>query len=354
MDLVAAALDLAPFTADLPGIGGRMKTEVEDFEVEEIPAYPPCGEGDHLYLRVEKRDVAAEQLTRHVSKALGISAADVGVAGLKDRRGVTRQWVSVPAACAERVEAINSEQVRVLEAVRHRHKLRTGHLRGNRFSILVREVVPEAMERAEAIVRRIEAAGFPNYYGMQRFGADAENIALGLALLRGERRPHELPTARRKFLLRMALSAVQSALFNAALAERLRDGLLSRVQRGDVLQVVASGGLFVCDDAEVDQPRYERWEVVPTGPLYGPKMRSPLDEPAGRERRVLEAAGLMASAFSEYAKLTSGARRAYAVRPEGLEVSQEATGLRFRFALPPGSYATVLLGEFMKAVGDCS
>ena len=87
-------------TADLPGIGGVIKHVPEDFEVEEIPAYEPCGEGEHLFLWIEKRDVPAERLVEHVARALGIARQDVGVAGLKDRRAVTRQYVSAPARCS--------------------------------------------------------------------------------------------------------------------------------------------------------------------------------------------------------------------------------------------------------------
>src|SRR6516162_8479537 len=93
-----------PFsTADLPGIGGRIKTEPEDFEVEEIPAYEPSSSGDFLYLWLEKRDLGAEYFVRQVARRLGIPADEVGTAGLKDRRAVTRQMVSVPARAEARL-----------------------------------------------------------------------------------------------------------------------------------------------------------------------------------------------------------------------------------------------------------
>ena len=85
-------------TADLPGIGGKIKTAPEDFEVEEIPAYEPSGQGDFLYLWIEKRDMGAEYFARQIAKRLGIPPGEIGTAGLKDRRAVTRQWVSLPAS----------------------------------------------------------------------------------------------------------------------------------------------------------------------------------------------------------------------------------------------------------------
>src|SRR5438876_6574542 len=107
-----AALPLV--TADLPGLGGRIKTVPEDFEVEEIPAYEPGGSGDYLYLWVEKRDMGAEYFVRQVARRLDIAVADVGTAGLKDRHAVTRQMVSVPAGVAERVDQLNGDGIRVL------------------------------------------------------------------------------------------------------------------------------------------------------------------------------------------------------------------------------------------------
>src|SRR5437667_5935533 len=122
-----------PFlTSDLPGVGGRIKEQIEDFEVEEIPAYEPSGQGDHLYLWIEKRDVGAEFLVRELAKRLGIRAGDIGTAGLKDRRAVTRQWVSVPKQVEDRLAAIDGDAIRILSVSRHKNKLSPGDVRGNR------------------------------------------------------------------------------------------------------------------------------------------------------------------------------------------------------------------------------
>src|ERR1700740_3029053 len=106
-------------TADLPGLGGRIRTQPEDFEVEEIPAYEPGGQGEFLYLWMEKRDLGAEFFTRQVAKRLGIAPGEVGTAGLKDRRAVTRQWVSVPDVGPERLAALEGAGIRVLRVSRH-------------------------------------------------------------------------------------------------------------------------------------------------------------------------------------------------------------------------------------------
>ncbi len=335
-------------TADLPGIGGVLKSVPEDFLVEEIPAYQPAGHGEHLFLWIEKRNTSADQLMQHLAWALDISRNDIGLAGLKDRRAIARQFVSVPARSESLMERINTEDIRVLSAARHSNKLKTNHLKGNRFSILVREVPHEAGELARPIAERLRAVGFPNYYGKQRFGRKGETLELGRALLRGEKTERDLPRVRKKFLLRLAMSSAQSDLFNKALADRLRSGLIGKVLPGDVMQVVASGGVFVVENAEQEQQRFDSGEIVTTGPLFGPKMRPAGGEIARREADVLEQAGLTLESFRRFPKLTPGSRRPYLVRPADLEIHPEAEGLRIEVTLPAGVYATTLLRELQK------
>jgi tRNA pseudouridine13 synthase len=280
---------------------------------------------------------------RRLAAALGIDERDVGTAGLKDRRAVTRQQISLPPPVTpEAVLALAVDGVRVLSAARHGNKLKTGHHRGNRFRLVVRElaVAPdEAERRATAILARLaRPPGAPAWYGEQRFGRDAGNVALGMRLLGGERVPGG-PRERR-----LLVSAVQSELFNRALEERLKDGLYARVITGDVLRKVETGGLFVSADPAVDQPRLEAGEVVPTGPMFGVEMRAPPEgsEAAAREAAVLAAAGLTRESFARVARLAEGARRPYGLAIG--EPSARAVGpnLELRFALPPGGYATVV------------
>lgn len=336
---------------DLPGIGGRLKVFPEDFIVEELPAYEPCGSGEHLFLWIEKRDVAAEDLVAHVAQTLGIRREEVGMAGLKDRRAVTRQYVSVPAASEPRLGGIEGVGIRVLRAARHRNKLRTGHLRGNRFDVLVRDPLPDAWSNSEAIAAAIRKRGFPNYFGDQRFGVGGATAQLGLDLLTGRKRPRDIEPRRRKFLLRLALSAAQSAVFNVVLGERLADGLLGIVLAGDVMQVTASGGGFIVEDVPREQDRYDQRETVVTGPLFGPKMKNPAGEPALREQRVLDRFGITPQRVAEFPKIVPGARRPFVIRADDLEIAPDPAGLRFRFTLPSGAYATTLLREFMQHDG---
>lgn len=342
-------MTLPHLTQDLPGIGGVLKQTPDDFVVEEIPAYLPGGEGEHLFLWIEKRDLAAEQLHARIARTLGLSRNDIGIAGLKDRRAVTRQFVSVPASCEAQVPALDAPDLRVLSAVRHRNKLRTGHLRGNTFAIVVRDVVPAALPHALALADVIRARGFPNYYGEQRFGIDDSTFDLGFDLLAGRRQPRDIPASRRRFLLRLSLSAVQSRLFNEVVAERLGASRLHTVEAGDIMQVVASRGCFIAEDIAAEQARFDRRETVVTGPLFGVEMKSPTGTPQQREQSVLERHAVTRAMLAEYRRLIPGARRPALIWPDALEIDAVADGVRFRFALPSGVYATTLLREFMKA-----
>lgn len=341
-------LPLPYLTADLPGVGGVIKRQPEDFVVEEQPLYEPSGEGDHLYLWVQKRDIPAEVLVQHFARALGIGREHVGVAGLKDRRAITRQWISVPAECEDRIPGIQTDSIRILSLRRHGNKLKTGHLRGNRFHVLIRDPVSDSLVHAEPIAQIIRSQGFPNYYGEQRFGFDGETLSLGVDLLLGKKTERDIPRNRRRFLLRLALSSVQSAIFNEVLRRRIEDGLLTTVLAGDVMQVTATGGPFVAEEITGEQERFDRGETVISGPMYGLKMRHPMGEAAEREHAVLAEFGLTPANFSAWKKLLPGTRRPLQMAAESLSLAVGPEGLALQFGLSRGAYATSLLREFMK------
>src|SRR5207244_3369341 len=151
------------------------------------------------------------------------------------------------------------EGITLLTVNRHSNKLRSGHLRGNRFDVLVRETRPDAASRIAPLIERIKRQGLPNYYGSQRFGRDGETAQLGMALLRGTSESRAAPGGRKNrlnpFLRKLALSAAQSTLFNLYLSRRMHDGLLHRVLEGDVMAKLPFGGLFPAEDVSREQER---------------------------------------------------------------------------------------------------
>ncbi len=339
-------MTLPRITADLPGSGGRLKATPEDFRVDEVPAYPPSGSGPHLYLHVEKRGRTTRDVLRTLSAALGVAEREAGFAGLQDKDAVTTQWLSFPCPGDPDPAALAAEGLRVLEASRHANKLRTGHLRGNRFSIAVRG---GDAARARACAAALSARGLANFFGAQRFGAEGDNAEVGKVLLTGRLdSPHVRRAARDRFLRRLCISAYQSLLFNRWLAERIADGLFGRALAGDAMKKLDSGGVFECLDPAADQARLERFEISPAGPIFGHKLRLASGEPGAREQRVLASEGLTLAAFARGGGEAEGTRRA-ARLPVAVEIEPLEDGYRARFELPKGAYATVVMGELVKA-----
>jgi tRNA pseudouridine13 synthase len=334
-------------TAALVGIGGTLRTTDDDFVVDEELPYAPSGAGDHVFVRIEKRGTTTVDAVRALARALGVRDRDIGIAGMKDRHAVTRQWLSLPPPVApEQALAVEPSGVRVLEAHRHAHKLRTGHVRANRFVLRVRGVDAGAAERARQILAALSVPpGAPNWYGEQRFGRDGDNAARGRALVTGER-----PLGRDRRLDRLMISALQSQLFNDWLTARIGDGLYRAVLAGDVLHK-RGGGMFVSDDPATDQARLAAGELVVTGPMFGDRMRLPGDaSPAlAREAEVLARAGIPRAAFSSVRALGEGTRRDAAVEVAGATVTAvDGSTLEVAFALPGGAYATAVMREVMK------
>ena len=279
----------------------------EDFRVDELPLYDASGEGGHTFVRVEKRERTTEQVARDLARAAGVAAREVGYAGRKDRLAVATQWFSVPGLECAAALRLALPGARVLEAAAHPHKLRTGHLRGNRFRILVRDVAASACRESE-----------------RRLG----------------------PPPRDRRAARFALSALQAEVFNVLLADRA--DALDRIERGDVAVVHRSGGLFVVEDPLREAPRAEAFEISATGPIFGTRVRQPTGAVAARERAALEARGIdLEKLHPPRGVRLRGARRALRVRPEAVGVERVREGLRLDFTLPPGSYATVLVAELL-------
>ena len=347
VDALRTHLASLPFaTADLAPVPGQLKRAPEDFEVEELPAYLPSGEGEHLYLWIEKRERTTRDAVRALCDLVGAKVDDAGWAGLKDRHAITRQWISLHTPSTPEPSALEAEGVRVLQVSRHVNKLRTGHLRGNRFRLRLTSVSPADDIRVQAVLDRLSTHGLPNYFGTQRFGFEGKNIPAAYAwLVEGGRAPRE------PFLRKLFASSLQSALFNAWLGVRIERGLLATALDGDVMRKEDTGGVFVSADPAGDQARVDSWEISPTGPMFGPSMRSPERAALALEAEVAAAWHIDPSCFERARKLAEGTRRPARVRPEGIQLRREGDDLCLEFQLPRGSYATTLVAEITKSHG---
>lgn len=342
-------------TADLPGVGGVLRQSDEDFRVDERLPYAPTGTGDHVFVRIEKRGLSTPRAAELIARALDVNPRDVGWAGMKDRHAVTRQTLSLPPPCTpEAANALELPGISVLTAVRHRHKLRTGHVAANHFTLCIRELAVEedsAAERVQAVLDALaQAPGSPNFFGAQRFGRDGDNADVGRALVTGTPLPRGMRKPRGR-KLRLFVSALQSQLFNEYLAERMNTGWYRRVLPGDILQKRASGGSFACEHPETEQARVDAGELVPTGPMFGHKFMRPATdtESRAREDALLQSHGLTCEDFDRVGKLGIGTRRPLAVTLSDARVTTSgARTIELCFGLPAGAYATAVVREVVK------
>jgi tRNA pseudouridine13 synthase len=296
-----------------------------------------------VWVWIEKRGLTTPMAAERLAAAAGVPVRDVGWAGMKDRHAVTRQWLSLPPpATPELVASLSSDGdgggLRVLQATRHKNKLRTGHLSGNRFTLVVRELADPGAAVAQATaILDVLARGAPNWYAEQRFGRDGDNVASARRMFAGQRVHRDKRS--------IYLSAARSELFNAVLAGRIADGDWATGADGEVWMLDGSHSVFgpePLDDALAG--RAGRQDIHPTGPLWG--VGESRSGPALRDR---EACWMEGSADLRAGLEAAGMkqeRRALRVRLEGLGWEwPQPRQLRLAFALPAGAYATGLLTE---------
>ena len=389
-------------TEEWPGTGGRIKERTEDFRVTEIPLYPPSGEGDHVWMYVEKEGIGSLEAADRIARALGRPGHRVGLAGLKDAQAVTRQWMSLDGVDAEKVSRLHLENVKILSVSRHRNKLKIGHLAGNRFEVWIRGCAAGAKERAERILKALEACGTANGFDRQRFGTRGDNHLLGRSLVLGEakafcdrflgrpaandsrrlaearrlydaghlaeaekrfvgcqdqlqvlrvlartRDPGRAMRALEKRLARLLVAATQADLFNRVLERRF--DTRGEVEAGDLAYVHKSGAVFLVERVEAEAPRASRLEISPSGPIVGHRVTLAQGRPGEIERAVLAESGLGPEKFERVKALRlRGGRRPLRMPLADIEVEGIEQDLIVRFTLPPGVYATIILAEITK------
>jgi tRNA pseudouridine13 synthase len=358
-------------------LNARIKTEPEDFIVEELPAYEPCGEGTHAYFWLEKQKLTTPAAANLLIRALGLPAkavGGVGYAGLKDAAAVTRQWFSLehvdlarmePARLAAAVNETSGGKLRLLAASKHRNKLKRGHARGNRFILFLRPpltdssatsnasawsaaILPKVREELGHLQRR----GVPNFFGEQRFGRFGDNAALGKLLAAGKTAEFQTAWAKQNASVRadakirnLLVNAFQADLFNRVLRARLDE--YDDLWLGDLAWLHRNGAVFAVTAEELDDSRRRclQFEISASGPMFGPKMTKPTGKAGDVEGRILAEASVTAEDFGRpEAERQPGARRP--LRIPFLEepmAAAEPTGLRLHFALPAGAYATTVL-----------
>ena len=358
----------------LVGVGGRVSLQAEDFMVHEIPKYFPSGEGEHCMVHILKSNRTTDEAVKAIAEGTGVLDKDIAYAGRKDKYALTTQWLSVPCP----VEQLKSsdDQVMLLSAYPHRQKMRLGHNLGNLFSILISDIPQESSISLE--IERIKK-GLPNYFAEQRFGRawyekrptegyqppqahdgiilqDPENRArdnVDRAFMFLERfvDTKRRPNSKQKRDVKLALSALQSALFNLWIGERIQDDLINQVIEGDVCRK-QEGGTFYSTDPELDTQRLLAGEIMVLGPMLGPKLFPAQGRAKAREEALYQKWGLNESMRSALGKFWRGDRRPLLLKPRALNHTlekgvEDQVNLRVSFILPSGSFATAIMAALI-------
>ena len=323
----------------------------------EIPQALPCGEGEHIWLEIEKNGVNTGWIAKQLADLVGVKEMDVGYAGLKDRHAITRQWFSIylPLVRLPNGEPDFSpieknedgEQIKVLQVKRHSKKLRRGELLGNRFEIRLRDICYQNdggdVSGKAALERNLESVnqtGVPNYFGEQRFGHNGGNIEASRQMLTGE------ITVKNRSKKSIYLSAARSLIFNEVVAARIEQQTQSQMLDGDIAAEQQLNG----------QP-------IATAPLWGRGRLQTSDDVLALETAVAERYADICEGLEH--KGLNQERRALIAAVENLtwqwadsDPEMAASGdpawqgssgedLTLCFSLPSGYYATSVIRELL-------
>ncbi len=296
------------------------KETPEDFLVEEIPLYSFTGKGQHLIIKIEKKNLTTLDVVKRISKTFKIKEKLIGYAGLKDKRSISIQYISIPyeKELENNLHNIEDDNLRILDTTRHKNKLKPGHLKGNIFEIKIKtDDKKQLLKRLE----KIQTVGFPNFFDSQRFSSN--NFELGMKLLKGEK------VKASPYKIRLFISAVSSKIFNLYVLERIKKGKFLETIEGDIVKNI-------------------KGKDIPTGPILGYKMPEPQGESFNFERKILETVGIRKEDFKPFK--SKGTRRIIRTFPEIYNVSCNGEKIILKLFLPKGSFATVLLKELSESI----
>lgn len=352
----------------------QLAPDPDAFCVEELPRFTPTGQGRYQWLWLEKENLHTDTLLRIVSEAANCPRRAIGFAGRKDKLSLSRQWLSLPADCSVSLPPSGDEyggRWSLLDQEQHDYPLRLGQLQGNRFALRLQDADTQQLQAA---LDELQQTPLINYFGAQRFGHQQQNLQAVLACSNGDwqaaldilladdhgergmmrslrkaRQRHDDPQMvfqRIDKRLRQYLASVaQSHVFNAVARSRVEAGLLSTLRTGDLLLRQGKSAFHVREDErEQLQQELEAGAVATTAPLPGFKVRRPDDAIDAQEQQWSAGAGIDWQLFDRGALFASpGERRR--IQLQFLEKPVfDAQQQTLRFALPAGSFATVLMG----------
>ena len=342
----------------------------DDFVVREIPLYEFSGDGEHLIVEISKKDMTTQEALHVLSEVTGAKMRDFGYAGLKDKQGMTTQFISMPRKFESNLANFSHEKMKILSLNVHKNKLRIGHLKGNSFFIRLKKVLPSNAKKLEQAFVSIDKMGYANYFGYQRFGKFGDNAETGLELLKnGTINGKKSKNVKLNDFL---ISAYQSDLFNRWLSKRveisrfaqdfslgelaqiypyLDNAILKnlksqkrffKLMEGEVLGHYPHGKCFLCEDLDAEGARFDARDITSCGLIAGAKAY----EAQGAARAVEDQVFAQANEYK--AKMTGSRRFAWCyLEDTSYKYNEEKAHFTINFTLQKGSYATVVLEEIL-------
>ena len=336
------------------------KQNKDDFVVTEVPLYEFSGEGEHLILKIRKKDLATWDALEIIAKYVGCKSRDIGYAGLKDKNAMTVQTISIHKQYEEKLKTFNHPNIKILETTYHNNKIKVGHLKGNKFFVRLKRVNVLDSRKIEAALGSIVTLGMPNYFGFQRFGIEGDNYKKGKEIIEGTLKE------KRRNLKQMYINAYQSYLFNNWLSKRIEISKLVdafepkeiyeklnlpldvvkrmkkqkhplKIMTGDLLSHYPFGKIFTIEDLETESDKFYDRDRVPTGLLSGKRVKNSIDLAYEIEKEYEAPTG------------EDGARRFAWIFPEDVESNykEDKNWMELKFTLPKGCYATELIAEII-------
>ena len=340
----AHSLSVCEYASGAPRVSARVRTEPEDFQVDEVLGFEPDGEGSHALLRVRKQGLNTQWVAKELARVAGVRAVDVGMCGLKDRHAVTHQWFSVNLSGLPEPdwETLNSADLRIVSVHRHGRKLRRGAHRANRFRLRLRlRDVQGDPESLRGRLVRLKQRGVPNYFGEQRFGREEGNLSRAYGMLTGELR------VRDRHRRGLYLSAARAMLFNRVLSDRVARGDWDQALAGDVMMLDGTHSVFRAEIVDqVIAGRVAGGDIHPTGPLWGRGDPIVSGNALDLERRALEDYGRWCQGLAD-AGLKQERRALRLPLDEADWEFPNSHVVDMVFTLPAGGYATSVLRELV-------
>lgn len=326
-----------------PLSNGLYKQSDADFVVKEDLGYSLDGEGEHIFVHVQKQNCNTVFIAEQLAKFAGIPAKLVGYAGLKDRNAITEQWfgLHMPGKFTPDFSTFELEGCKILHVTRHSKKLRIGNLKGNSFTLLLRNIDNRA--DVELRLALIQASGVANYFGEQRFGKENNNIEQAMLWAKGEIKVKD--RKKRSFYL----SAARSAIFNGIVSERIKQNTARTVLNGDILQLADRGSWFIAQHDELNslQQRVNDAELNITAPMLGDNGPQTTGDALSFEQHYVDQHWTDFLTLFREERLET-ARRAMLLKPKNINwIWIDDTTLQLDFWLPAGSYATAVLRELI-------